>query len=142
MREPGKAVTSAWPIRFARGRRLRDFHRVERRRGLHGNRVVRGRREGVRTIAGADRNAHADPNSAAPGKRAVWALMPGLAAALWRRRRVRGAIRPHARRRVHDVRPLVWRGVRQWRDRSAAFGWVGRVFEWLGTLATWLFSGE
>ncbi len=23
----------------------------------------------------------------------------------------------------------------------AAFGWVGRVFEWLGTLATWLFSG-
>ena len=24
----------------------------------------------------------------------------------------------------------------------AAFGWAGRVFEWLGTLATWLFSGE
>ncbi len=23
----------------------------------------------------------------------------------------------------------------------AAFGWAGRVFEWLGTLATWLFSG-
>ena len=23
-----------------------------------------------------------------------------------------------------------------------AFGWAGRVFEWLGTLATWLFSGE
>ena len=39
---------------------------MERRRGLHGNRVVRGRREGVRTIAGADRNRFrdADPNSA------------------------------------------------------------------------------
>ena len=24
----------------------------------------------------------------------------------------------------------------------AAFGWAGRVFEWLDTLATWLFSGE
>ena len=24
----------------------------------------------------------------------------------------------------------------------AAFGGAGRVFEWLGTLATWLFSGE
>ena len=24
----------------------------------------------------------------------------------------------------------------------AAFGWAGRVFEWLGTLATRLFSGE
>ena len=24
----------------------------------------------------------------------------------------------------------------------AAFGWAGRVSEWLGTLATWLFSGE
>ena len=24
----------------------------------------------------------------------------------------------------------------------AAFGWAGRVFEWLGTLATWMFSGE
>jgi len=24
----------------------------------------------------------------------------------------------------------------------AAFGWAGRVFEWLGTLATWLFSEE
>ena len=24
----------------------------------------------------------------------------------------------------------------------AAFGWAGRVFVWLGTLATWLFSGE
>jgi len=24
----------------------------------------------------------------------------------------------------------------------AAFGWAGRVFEWLGTLATWLFSGK
>jgi len=24
----------------------------------------------------------------------------------------------------------------------AAFGWAGRAFEWLGTLATWLFSGE
>jgi len=24
----------------------------------------------------------------------------------------------------------------------AAFGWAGRVFEWLGTLAPWLFSGE
>ena len=24
----------------------------------------------------------------------------------------------------------------------AAFGWAGRVFEWLGTLAAWLFSGE
>jgi hypothetical protein len=24
----------------------------------------------------------------------------------------------------------------------AAFAWAGRVFEWLGTLATWLFSGE
>ena len=24
----------------------------------------------------------------------------------------------------------------------AAFGWAGRVFEWLETLATWLFSGE
>ena len=24
----------------------------------------------------------------------------------------------------------------------AAFGWAGRVFEWLGTLAMWLFSGE
>ena len=24
----------------------------------------------------------------------------------------------------------------------AAFGCAGRVFEWLGTLATWLFSGE
>ena len=23
----------------------------------------------------------------------------------------------------------------------AAFGWAGRVFQWLGTLATWLFSG-
>ena len=24
----------------------------------------------------------------------------------------------------------------------AAFGWAGRVFEWLGTLATGVFSGE
>jgi hypothetical protein len=24
----------------------------------------------------------------------------------------------------------------------AAFGWAGRVFEWLGTLAMWLFSGD
>ena len=24
----------------------------------------------------------------------------------------------------------------------AAFGWAGRVFEWLGTLAAWLFSGQ
>jgi hypothetical protein len=25
---------------------------------------------------------------------------------------------------------------------KAAFAWGTRVFEWLGTLATWLFSGE
>ena len=24
----------------------------------------------------------------------------------------------------------------------AAFGWAGRVLEWMGTLASWLFSGE
>ncbi len=35
-----------------------------------------------------------------------------------------------------------WVGPALLRILIAAFGWAGRVFEWLGTLATWLFSGE
>ena len=27
-------------------------------------------------------------------------------------------------------------------EGTLTIGWAGRVFEWLGTLATWLFSGE
>jgi hypothetical protein len=35
-----------------------------------------------------------------------------------------------------------WVGLALLEILIAAFGWAGRAFEWLGTLATWLFSGE
>ena len=40
------------------------------------------------------------------------------------------------------TRTIGWVGPARLGILIAAFGWAGRVFEWLGTLATWLFSGE